>query len=42
MIRKRIARYLVEAEGVVWHYPETDDEPGAVERCSWIVIGLDV
>ena len=28
---KRIARYLVEAERVVWHYPETDDEPGAVE-----------
>ena len=28
---KRIARYLVEAERVVWHYTETDDEPGAVE-----------
>ena len=28
---KRIARYLVEAERVVWHFPETDDEPDAVE-----------
>ena len=28
---KRIARYLVEAERVVSHFPETDDEPGAVE-----------
>ena len=28
---KRIARYLVEAERLVWHHAETDDEPGAVE-----------
>ena len=28
---KRIARYLVEAERVVWHFSETDDEPDAVE-----------
>ena len=28
---KRIARYLVEAERVVWHFLETVDEPDAVE-----------
>ena len=39
---KRIARYLVEAERVVWHYTETDDVPGVQLRCSWTVIGLDV
>ena len=28
---KRIGRYLIEAERVVWHFRETDEEPTAVE-----------
>ena len=34
---KRIARYLVEAERVIWHYTHR-----VQLRCSWTVIGLDV
>ena len=28
---KRIGRHLIEAERVVWHFRETDEEPTAVE-----------